>query len=385
MRNKNRNNRQAILSTFTFVVMAAIWMMFAPLQVGGQSAYIVVVGISMEPKFHLGDLVIVQPNTHYAIGDIVAYKNADLQSNVIHRIIDIQNNHYILKGDNNFWIDRYQPTAEELIGKLWIHIPGGGSMIQRLRLPLNTALIAGALAGFLMIGFLNDKRKGRKRMNNKSWLESIRGFIKRLKPTSAPQPEADSNQATLLLSNLIPLKAKLPELNGSISESLFFSLGLIAFASFILGLISFTRPVTVSMPTDVSYQNIGLFSYSATVPSGVYDANILQTGQPIFPKLSCAAMFNFHYALIGNALKDIAGSYQINAQIIEPQTGWQRTLTLLPNTIFTGNSFDASTKVNFCEIAKLTESLETQTDIHPSQYTLLITPDITVSGTIAGW
>ena len=379
-----RNYARAIPSALLLVLMAFIWITFAPMQAGGQAAYIVVIGNSMEPKFHRGDLVIVQRDANYLIGDIVAYKNAQLKSNVIHRIIDSQNNHFILKGDNNSWIDTYQPSAEEVIGKLWIHIPGGGSVIQRIRTPLNMALIAGALAGFLMVSLLNEKTKGNKRMKNKSLREWFSGLKNRLASASAPHPETDTDQTSLSRPKFSLSKGNSIELSGPITEAFFFTLGLIACASFILGIISLTRPATISKPDDVLYQNIGLFSYSASVPAGIYDANTLQTGQPIFPKLTCSTLLNFHYALIGDSLNDIAGSYQITAQIIEPLSGWQRTITLLPNTTFTGSSFDTSAKLNFCEIIKLTEALEAQTDFHPTQYTLLITPDVTVSGKISG-
>ena len=380
----SRNNSQAISSAFILVLMAVIWVAFAPMQAGGQAAYIVVIGNSMEPKFHRGDLVIVQRDTHYTIGDVVAYKNAGLNSNVIHRIIDIRRSHFIFKGDNNSWVDTYQPSFDELIGKQWIHIPGGGSILQRLRDPFTMALLAGALAGFLMISFLNEKTKGNKQMKNKSWREWISGLKSRLTLASPLHPETGSDQTALSRSKFSLPKGKLIELNGSTTETLFFTLGLIAFVSFILGFISLTRPVTVSMPDDVLYQNIGLFSYSASVPADIYDANTLQTGEPIFPKLTCSTLLNFHYALIGDDLKDIAGSYQITAQIIEPQSGWQRTITLLPETAFKGSSFDTSAKLNFCEVIKLTQTLEEQADFHPTQYTLLVTPNVTISGKISG-
>ncbi|MEP7134240.1 MAG: signal peptidase I [Chloroflexota bacterium] len=379
-----RKNSQTFFSALLLVSMLVIWLIFAPLQAGGQAAYIVVIGKSMEPKFHRGDLVIVQRATNYIVGDIVAYKNAQLNSNVIHRIIDMQINRFVLKGDNNSWVDTYQPSKAEVIGKLWIHIPGGGLVLQRIRTPLNMALIAGALAGFLMVSMFNEKTKGNKRMNN----QSLREWFSRLKGkavfASALHPTTDSHQTAASNPKLSLARENSIQLTGTVTETLLFLLGVVTFAALILGIISFTRPTTISTPNDVVYQNIGLFSYSASVPAGVYDANTLQTGEPIFPNLTCSTQLNFHYALIGDSLSNITGSYQIIAQIIEPQSGWQRTITLSPETAFTGSSFDANTKLNFCDAIKLTNALEEQTDFHPTQYTLLITPDITVSGKISG-
>ena len=41
-------------------VLAAIWIAFAPAQLGGQVSYVLVNGTSMEPGFHTGDLVLVR-------------------------------------------------------------------------------------------------------------------------------------------------------------------------------------------------------------------------------------------------------------------------------------------------------------------------------------
>jgi len=61
-------------------------------------------GISMEPLFKAGDLVILQKPNDLKIGDVIVYKKND-GALVIHRIIDIaycQNGvFYIVQGDNN--------------------------------------------------------------------------------------------------------------------------------------------------------------------------------------------------------------------------------------------------------------------------------------------
>lgn len=384
---------RSLLSAFWLVLTAAIWIAFAPIQAGGQAAYIVVIGKSMEPNFHFGDLIIVQHESNYSIGDIVAYKNAQLKNNVFHRIIGFENNRYILKGDNNTWIDTYQPSSEEVIGKLWIYLPGAGKVIQRIRTPINMALIAGAMACVVLFNSFREKPKGGKRMNKKSFRERLTELTARLKfrsripqneNASTSDPQTGSNKPESLLQLPGPSKGQPSEFIGNNIEPLYFMLGLVAFATLILGIISFTRPLTVNQPDDVSYQHIGIFSYSASVPSGIYDSNTVQRGEPIFPKLTCTARVDFHYSLFGDALKDIAGTYDVTAQILEPQSGWQRTITLQSVTPFSGTSFDISTNVNLCGMIMLTEAMEQETDYHPSRYVLLITPHLTVSGKVSG-
>ena len=62
----------------TLLVVAALafaWHLFAPPALGGQSSWVVTDGISMQPHFHSGDLVLVHRESSYHRGEIVAYNN----------------------------------------------------------------------------------------------------------------------------------------------------------------------------------------------------------------------------------------------------------------------------------------------------------------------
>lgn len=142
------------------VVLAAVWDNFAPLPLGGQASYVIINGNSMEPGFHLGDLVVVRPALSYEVGDEVTYRDADLGRYVFHRIIGQDLDRYILKGDNNTWTDSYHPTAGEIVGKIWIHLPGFGKVITWLRTPWILAVMIGAIGGTGMaILFIRPREK----------------------------------------------------------------------------------------------------------------------------------------------------------------------------------------------------------------------------------
>jgi signal peptidase I len=163
---------QAVLAAFLLVLVATAWVIFAPLQLGGQSAYVIVTGNSMEPGFHLGDLVIVHPELDYRAGDIVVYRNPELKGFVFHRIIGKTLDHFVLQGDNNSWTDSYQPTREEMVGKFWIQLPRAGKAVQWLRLPINMALMAGAAGGILMTAILMGRSKrgrGKRKKSGSEW------------------------------------------------------------------------------------------------------------------------------------------------------------------------------------------------------------------------
>lgn len=218
---------QNLISGFWVVVMIALWLAFAPTQAGGLASYIIVIGNSMEPNFHIGDLVVVHEEAEYQIGDAVVYRNPDLGNFVFHRIVERELGRFTLQGDNNAWTDDYNPSEEEVLGKLWLHIPNGGDAIQKIRNPYVMAGIAGVLGGILATGFFSGRSKGRKRMN-KDWFSALKQKFRRqfTKQGGSESPHlSGSNQGNLL-------------------EATFFSLGLVAVASLIIGIISFSRPAT---------------------------------------------------------------------------------------------------------------------------------------------
>ena len=112
------------LTTLALVIVAGVaWFYFAPTTIGGSTRYVVTSGVSMEPRFHTGDLAIVRPASNYQVGEIVAYWSTLLHTVVLHRIIAKDGNSYEFKGDNNHFIDPVRPTRSELLGKLWLHVP----------------------------------------------------------------------------------------------------------------------------------------------------------------------------------------------------------------------------------------------------------------------
>jgi signal peptidase I len=382
---------RAMASAFWVVFMVAVWIVFAPTPAGGLSSYILIVGNSMEPNFHLGDLVIVHRAFEYNVGDIIAYQNTELKSNVFHRIIAQEYGHYTLKGDNNSWMDSYQPSIEEVIGKLWIRLPRFGSIIQFLRMPLNMALFAVVLAGVLALTFLRTRPKVGRHMTQKSLKDLFSSLLRKLdfqrrmngtETFTDLQIAPDKSSVSMHSDNLIKNQG-LPYL-GNIFEILFFVFGFIAFVSLILSVISFTRPALISKSDEVNYQHIGLFSYDAAAPSSVYDSSTLQAGEPIFPNLTCSIHLNFQYYLIGDSTQNLAGKYSITAQIIEPQTGWKRSIPLQVESAFSGNTFNSQNDLNLCKVTALIESMETETGFHPSQYNLLIAPQVSIMGQIEG-
>jgi signal peptidase I len=366
------------LSSAMWLVLAiSAWAIFAPIPMGGNAAYIIVNGISMEPNFHRGDLVVVKPFSQYHVGDAIVYRNQGLGGkNVFHRIIELNLDRYVLKGDNNSWIDTYQPAGEEVIGKLWFHIPRGGQVLEKVRTPIGMALLAGALGLFLVTGSFPERRKGKKQMNRNSireWISSTSEkiasfFARRSQKNPAPRKQPDRQPTDL----------------GNSSEAIFFTLGIIAFSSLILAILSFSRSAFHTVTDNIRYQHLGVFSYSTTAPQGVYDANIVKSGDPIFPKLTCKVDVNFQYMLITEQADNIAATHQLTVTIADPLSGWQRSIPLEAITAFSQTSTTTSTGLDLCRIESLVQSFEENSAANPGFYELTISPRVSISASIQG-
>ncbi len=136
----------SVLGWGLFVAAAIlIW----PAALGGSTSYVVVTGESMEPTLYAGDLVVLRKGT-YEVGDVVAYEPfEDSGAQVIHRILEFKDDGaIILQGDNNDFIDPFEPTVEAVNGKMVWSVPKVGRVTVWLGQPLvwgSLLVIAAAL------------------------------------------------------------------------------------------------------------------------------------------------------------------------------------------------------------------------------------------------
>lgn len=106
-----------------------------------------VVSGSMEPTIGVGDLIVV--NTNYdelKEKDIITFYDGN-GSFVTHRIIDIVDDEFITKGDNNNSEDQDRVKREKVVGKYITRINGMGRIMAAFKSPITMILI-------LVIGIL---------------------------------------------------------------------------------------------------------------------------------------------------------------------------------------------------------------------------------------
>lgn len=331
----------SLIATLLSVCLAfVIWVVFAPMQLGGQVTYVIVDGNSMEPRFHLGDLLLIREASNYQVGDAVTYRDANMGRYVFHRIIDLNLDRFILKGDNNSWIDTYQPTGQEIVGKLWIHIPKLGKSIEWLRLPVNLAIVVGLFGGSLMYGMIQPGKKKK-------------------------SPE---RLAPGLGRNLEPV---------------LYGIGFLGLIFLGLTLYAFTRPVSVNAGS-LLYQQEGTFFYSAAGAPGIYDTDKVRSGEPIFPRLTCYLNIGYSYSLTSPQVQEVAGSHQLYARVLDERSGWQRTLPMTSENVFNGSSFMTMSTLDLCQVQALVNMVKQETGLKESTYTLEIVARASASARIAG-
>src|SRR5438309_7768906 len=93
--------RSCLLTAGLVLCLGAAWWYFAPTQLGGSTRYVETGGVSMEPRFHTGDLAVVRPADRYTVGEVVAYRSTLLHVTVLHRILARHGDRYVFKGDHN--------------------------------------------------------------------------------------------------------------------------------------------------------------------------------------------------------------------------------------------------------------------------------------------
>jgi signal peptidase I len=325
------------------VLLGAGWFFFAPTQLGGSTSYVETYGTSMEPHYHAGDLAVVRSASSYHVGEIVAYRNAMLGDHIVlHRIIRIVDGRYYFKGDNNNFVDSYQPTRSGLVGRLWVHIPAAGRYLAWLHGP--HLFLVGGLG--LVVLMLLGAGVGGKRLRQRRQPTATNGFSFGALPIGA---------AVLAL----------------------------AFAG--LAALSYTRPLSTTVAKPGLYTQTGTFSYRAVAPAGaaVYGSTTVTTGQPIFLKLVHAVNFNFAYAFSSSAAHGAAGTIALNAQVIG-SNGWKRTLHLVAPTRFSGDHASVAGSLNLRSLSALVERVDALSDVNGGTYTLTLLPSVAVQGVVAG-
>lgn len=247
--------------TAAWVVPAAVLFilsaMFWPANLGGRTTYVATHGTSMLPRFHSGDLAIVQSTSEYRVGTIAAYKSETLHGTVVlHRIVAIDHGRFTFKGDNNDFTDPDHPAVGAIVGKLRTRVPRGGTFRAMLGRPF---VLFPVILIVLFAAFAAPRKKRSRRGNA---------------PSGHPNLGADSPR-------FVPAAVAM--------------IGVLAIAGTV-----WLSPRTQTAKTARQYRQTARVGYSATTKAGaVYPDGHLRTGDPVFtrmvpPSASISALHSRH-------------------------------------------------------------------------------------------
>jgi signal peptidase I len=352
--------------TLVSLAIGILWFgLLGPVGLGGPATYALVTGKSMQPNLESGDLAILRRDAGYALRDIVAFRIPEGPL-VIHRVIGGSGEQgYIMQGDNKIAPDEWRPTADEVLGRMWLRIPGAGRVITQVRSP---SLLAALTAGMAMVVMGGKPEKSTR---------AVRRRLRRPRARHTPRPGP-----------------------GPAYDQLFGLLAVFVLCALLLGtlaLYSQRQPLQrVEAVETTRYTQNGSFDYRVTVaPSDLYagtrlgPADLTSPASPegqgpmVFATLARSLELSFAYSLDGVPADAVSGDTG-GELLLRGDPGWSRTLSTLPQEAFQGNTARVTARVDFGTVAALAASIGEQTGYAPRTYQIAFVPQVTIQGESGG-
>ena len=127
---------------------------------------------SMEPALSVNDLVVIRAADAYEVGDVVVYQSGS--SLVIHRIVRVEDEYVVTKGDANNTED--DPVSLSAVkGRMAFAVPYLGLPVRLLQSPLGTILVIVLIAALVSLSWRKEKAEDDRQ------LDEIKNEIRRLK------------------------------------------------------------------------------------------------------------------------------------------------------------------------------------------------------------
>jgi signal peptidase I len=149
------------LASLVLVIVAVAYGVIVSLRVALGTEYPVVVvnGVSMNPTYSEGDLLVVQgiPDTScIAVHDIIVFHDpSSWDTLIVHRVVDVHafNDQWIFwtQGDNNDYADPWQIREEHLVGRVLQKIPYVGGVITAIRSPYGMGIIFSSIIVLIVV------------------------------------------------------------------------------------------------------------------------------------------------------------------------------------------------------------------------------------------
>lgn len=303
----------------------------------GQAAVVTTEGVSMNPVYYEGDLVVIARAQSYGVGQIAAFHFTEGREIALHRIVGGDARGFVFKGDNNDSIDPIKPAAEQIIGRAVLHIPHGGLWLNRLTSPPVLALIVFSLVASGGTAVTRRNRKRKRATMSRHTVTSTGTFARIAGLTPGPATAAAGA-------------------------------GLAGVLGMLLAGLAWTGPLTTEAPTADTPRMV--FSYTADVgKSPAYDGTTAESPDPVFRSL--ADTVDVHFAYEGEP-----GTIAVTAELSTPE-GWRSTLRLTQPTTFSGNRYQETVRLDLTALEARAHAAAEVTGHPASPVSITVAPHVT--------
>lgn len=341
--------RRLLVSRGAVVALLGLMAVVAGLLATGSVAVVVTHGVSMEPTYHQGDLVVVARAPAYRRGDIAAYRLPGLI--VLHRIIDGNSDGFVLQGDNNQSIDAARPAGKQLIGRAVLHVTQGGLWLNRAASPPMLALLGAILllSGGAVARSRRTVLKARRRRRRTTVVRTP-ARPRRTMPTPAMLSTAQRTAAAVV--------------------------GAIAVSAATLGALAYLGPTHNRVTTAAPPAPSVTFAYSATVPrTPAYDGTYVTSPQPVFRNLADSVEVRFNY-------QGPPGSVAVVADLTTTN-GWRTTIPLAAPTAFSTDRYEGLVRLDLIDLEKRAADAATVIGLPAGAVSVAVTPRISTAAGVA--
>jgi signal peptidase I len=341
-----------------FGMVLALLYFFWPVQLGGRTAYVTTHGISMEPRFHTGDLAILRTAGTYHVGDVAAYHSSSLHTVVMHRIVRISDGLYYFKGDHNTWLDAAPATRKQLVGKLAFQIKRGGFWFARVKYGLVLLLL-------LPILFTRSRKAAQSRGPAD---ESRAGPRRRRRSRDQDEAAPPAPRAGLLPGYLKNLPPNLATASGVVAVT-----GGLALLVVAMTMTAPKPPPPAKHAAVATVAQHATFGYIADVrKSAAYPGTVVTAPAPVYRAVDKDLAATIDY-------QGMAGTVSVNA-VISTASGWSTTVGLLPATGYSGSHFSTKLPLDLAAYEAKATAAADAIKVATGQLFITVQPDFEFAG-----
>ena len=315
--------RRSLLRFSVAIVVGLAAVAFAAVATG-RVHYVVTNGVSMNPVYYEGDLVLVEPADQYGIGDIVAYRSESQGLTVLHRIVAGDEHGWETKGDNNASTDPDQPSSDDIIGRAFLHIPKAGVLIAS---PL-------ARIGFAMVVAL-----------------IVYGVATLVRRSRSKHPSGTGGGPTVAPPATRPVHQRVAR---------WVLVGLDGVLLVALGAAILFPPTPAPPPPTLNAS--GVLRYGADVRrSDTYPTGRIETGDPVFTRIADSIDLDFD---LSTDAADVAlvGDMQLDLDVTNAQ-GWHQRISLAPQSTIADGTLTMSATMDVADVQRVAANVAKATGL----------------------